>query len=442
MKKFFFGKVTSASPETSSQRVDERDELMDHLDGGDERAARASPPAKEGTEKQAGIGIVFQIARDGGWYIKSMDPDGAAADCKILQQGDCLVAVDGKSVHKTTAEYMSSKIFGKLGTPVGVKFRRNVVDADGACSFTWVAPVLTRGKPAHLPTPAGIGIVFKVGADKSMFVKAIGVDGPAALSGVVAIDDRLQLIDGKNVLGKPVTAVTPLLTGAFESKVDLAFLRKDANNEDIQVKVSLLRGKKASFQDDRGSAVQTGLRALSLEVPEGCMEGDEIEATDEETGLVVKVKVPPGAEGGTLLRVPIPTAAANEAGAGNANGAASSDPAELAKILNEIKEIEGTANFSYRGHTLKQLRPNRDGTCTIEDADSGEVIWHGRTEDWDGEVAGEGTAAKVGRIHTRYEASTPGPVLPGTISGSQLACSSSALLGLADYSQRDMLGVR
>ena len=64
---------------------------MDHLDGGDESATRVPPPAKEATtEENAGIGIVFQIARDGGWYIKKMDPDGAAAECNILQEGDWL----------------------------------------------------------------------------------------------------------------------------------------------------------------------------------------------------------------------------------------------------------------------------------------------------------------------------------------------------------------
>jgi len=33
---------------------------------------------------------------------------------------------------------------------------------DGACQFRFVAPVLTRGKAAELPQPAGVGIIFKV----------------------------------------------------------------------------------------------------------------------------------------------------------------------------------------------------------------------------------------------------------------------------------------
>lgn len=41
---------------------------------------------KKNSENLAGIGIIFQLAPDGGLYIKSMSPDGAAHDSGILQQ--------------------------------------------------------------------------------------------------------------------------------------------------------------------------------------------------------------------------------------------------------------------------------------------------------------------------------------------------------------------
>ena len=100
-------------------------------------------------------------------------------------------------------------------------------------------------------------------------------------------------VNGKSVLGKPVVSVTPQLTGAYGTSVELVFLRKDNSGQDEQVKVTLKRGKKAAFTDDTGAPSRAGKRSLSLEVPDGWAVGDEIEATDEETGLVVKVRPPP-----------------------------------------------------------------------------------------------------------------------------------------------------
>lgn len=84
-----------------------------------------SPAGKEpaGKELMAGIGIVFQLAPDGGLYIKSMSPDGAAHESGILQQGDCLMSVDGVNVFGKSAEFVTSKIMGKVGSPVATKFR-------------------------------------------------------------------------------------------------------------------------------------------------------------------------------------------------------------------------------------------------------------------------------------------------------------------------------
>ena len=66
--------------------------------------------------KLAGIGIVFSIGPDQGFYIKSMMTGSAAEDCGILSEGDCLVAVDGKEIFGKTADYVTKKILGKIGT--------------------------------------------------------------------------------------------------------------------------------------------------------------------------------------------------------------------------------------------------------------------------------------------------------------------------------------
>ena len=64
----------------------------------------------------SGIGIVFSIGPDKGFYIKSMTPGSAAHDCGILCEGDCLIAVDGKEIHGKSPESVTNKILGKVGT--------------------------------------------------------------------------------------------------------------------------------------------------------------------------------------------------------------------------------------------------------------------------------------------------------------------------------------
>ena len=64
----------------------------------------------------SGIGIVFSIGPDKGFYIKSMMPGSAAHDCGILCEGDCLIAVDGKEIHGKSPESVTNKILGKVGT--------------------------------------------------------------------------------------------------------------------------------------------------------------------------------------------------------------------------------------------------------------------------------------------------------------------------------------
>lgn len=165
------------------------------------------------------------------------------------------MAVDGVNVFGKKTDFITSKIMGPIGTPVATKFRRNVILKDGSCVFRYVAPVLTRGKCAELPQPAGVGIIFKVGGDKAMYVKSLSPDGAAKASNQVLLEDCLVSVDGRNVFAKPVTQVTPLLTGAFGSTVVLGLRRKDGT----EATVTLERGKRATFRDEANPLHQQGI---------------------------------------------------------------------------------------------------------------------------------------------------------------------------------------
>lgn len=73
-------------------------------------------PEDQQKSSLSGIGIVFSIGPDKGFYIKSMLPGSAAHDCGILCEGDCLIAVDGKEIHGKSPESVTNKILGKVGT--------------------------------------------------------------------------------------------------------------------------------------------------------------------------------------------------------------------------------------------------------------------------------------------------------------------------------------
>ena len=339
----------------------------------------------------AGIGIVFQLAPDGGLYIKSMSEGGAAQHSGILEQGDCLMLVDGVKVFGKPSDYVSSKIMGPVGTPVATKFRRNVIDPQtGASSFKFVAPVLTRGQTAELPQPAGVGIIFKVGADKCMYVKSMSPDGAAKLSNQICVEDCLTHVDGRNVAGKHVVTVTPLLTGTFGSTVVLGLKRKGESGTRT---VTLQRGKRATFRDtDTGPKVQQGVttKAISVIVPDGACAGDIIAAQDDK-GNIVKVTVPQGAVKGTMLRVPVGLIIKSSA------GQVMSNPEDLERILREIAEVPGRDQvFSWKGRYITAPQPNADGTVTVFDADSGHVVWHGDPYGALGSVceAGDGLGAR------------------------------------------------
>jgi C-terminal processing protease CtpA/Prc len=42
-------------------------------------------------------------------------------------QGDCLMQVDGEPVFGKDADFVTSKIMGKIGTPIATKFRRDIM---------------------------------------------------------------------------------------------------------------------------------------------------------------------------------------------------------------------------------------------------------------------------------------------------------------------------
>jgi S1-C subfamily serine protease len=93
-----------------------------------------------------------------------------------------------------------------------------------------------------LPQPAGIGVIFKVGQDGGMYVKALSEDGAAKASGVIQVEDLLMEVNGKPVYRKAVTLVTPMLLGSFGTVIVLTFARKGENGKEAMIKVKLVRG--------------------------------------------------------------------------------------------------------------------------------------------------------------------------------------------------------
>jgi C-terminal processing protease CtpA/Prc len=85
-------------------------------------------------------------------------------------------------------------------------------------------------------------VIFKVGHDGGMYVKALSEDGAAKASGVIQIDDLLMEVNGKPVYRKAVTLVTPMLLGSFGTVIVLTFARKGENGKEATVKVKLVRG--------------------------------------------------------------------------------------------------------------------------------------------------------------------------------------------------------
>uniref|UniRef100_A0A7S0I3G7 PDZ domain-containing protein n=1 Tax=Hanusia phi TaxID=3032 RepID=A0A7S0I3G7_9CRYP len=313
---------------------------------------------------QAGIGIVFQIAPDGGFYIKSMEVGGSADECGLLEEGDCLMSVNSRKAFGVPPDVVTRLIIGQVGTPISTKFRRNVVLDNGTCEFQYFSPVLTRGKTAELPKPAGVGIIFRVGSDKGMYVKSLAPDGPASQSKQVFLDDCLMSVDRKEVYGKPVTDVTPLLTGAFGSQVELGFR---APAEKRVRYVNLIRGKKATFLDDALKKRKKQDKCISVMVPDDAEPLDYLEATDEK-GRLLRIQVPLGAVPGTLLRVPIPVDTSR----------ASSDEKLLQSMLEELQAVQGSEDvFMWKGKLLRRPKKNADGSITIVEDETGEAIWHG-----------------------------------------------------------------
>jgi C-terminal processing protease CtpA/Prc len=114
MMKFFRKNTSSSKSETGSNDRPVSSELAaDNVEN--PGAASQSDASREG-EALFGVGIVFQIAKDGCLYIQKMSEDGAASQCGILEEGDCLVGIDSDSVLGWTAERITNAIKGKIGS--------------------------------------------------------------------------------------------------------------------------------------------------------------------------------------------------------------------------------------------------------------------------------------------------------------------------------------
>ena len=85
-------------------------------------------------------------------------------------------------------------------------------------------------------------MIFKVGQDGGMYVKALSEDGAAKASGVIQVEDLLMEVNGKPVYRKAVTLVTPMLLGSFGTVIVLTFARKGENGKEAMIKVKLVRG--------------------------------------------------------------------------------------------------------------------------------------------------------------------------------------------------------
>jgi C-terminal processing protease CtpA/Prc len=55
--------------------------------------------------------------------------------------------------------------------------------------------------------PAGVGIVFKSGPDDALFVKTLADGGPAALCGMIRVNDCLLKVDGEDVYSECTTEI-------------------------------------------------------------------------------------------------------------------------------------------------------------------------------------------------------------------------------------------
>ncbi len=111
--KFFRKNTSSSKTETGSSDRPVSNELA--ADNVENPGVAASDTFTE-SEPLFGVGIVFQIARDGCLYIQKMSEDGAASQCGILEEGDCLVGIDNDSVLGWSAERITTAIKGKIGS--------------------------------------------------------------------------------------------------------------------------------------------------------------------------------------------------------------------------------------------------------------------------------------------------------------------------------------
>ena len=104
--------------------------------------SKAAPAA----EAEGGIGVVFKVRRDGVMYVKDMAQEGSAWRSSLVQVGDVLTKIDGKSVLGKPLDKVVRRVLGPSGSAAEFQFQRRISDAANPVTYS---ALLTRGKKAE-----------------------------------------------------------------------------------------------------------------------------------------------------------------------------------------------------------------------------------------------------------------------------------------------------
>jgi len=148
--------------------------------------------------------------------------------------------------------------------PVAISARRAIILPDGKGAVLTMVNTFTREvlKPfsvtrSHTQAGArspgsGVGIVFKVSDTGLMHVKELSPGGAASESKQIKIFDQLISINNEGITGKTLDEVTQRVLGLYGSRVCLGLRRRLGNGSEMKFEVSLIRGKKATQDDQQG----------------------------------------------------------------------------------------------------------------------------------------------------------------------------------------------
>ena len=104
--------------------------------------SKAAPAA----EAEGGIGVVFKVRRDGVMYVKDMAQEGSAWRSSLVQVGDVLTKIDGKSVLGKPLDKVVRRVLGPSGSAAEFQFQRRISDTANPVTYS---ALLTRGKKAE-----------------------------------------------------------------------------------------------------------------------------------------------------------------------------------------------------------------------------------------------------------------------------------------------------